>query len=111
MLGDPIQASEGPAPAVDPSLLLPQIIAHCLCEGDAADLAPDPQFMHARFRCHQIFRLLEFASKERNNTFTKNAVARAFGVDRSVVMRACQRGYGDLRRVEDIMNSQLIKNM
>jgi hypothetical protein len=36
-----MQASEGSAPAIDPSLLLPNIIDHCFYEGDAADLAPD----------------------------------------------------------------------
>jgi hypothetical protein len=85
-----MQASEEPTPAVDPSLLLPQIITHCLCEGDAADLALDPEFMHPRFRYHQILRSPNFASKERNITLAKSAVARAFGLDRSVVTRACQ---------------------
>jgi hypothetical protein len=42
MLGDSMQASEGLLPAVDPSLLLSQIVTHCLCQGDAADLVLDP---------------------------------------------------------------------
>jgi hypothetical protein len=53
-----------PAPVVDPTRLLPNIIRYCLFEGDASRLALDAQFMNEFFRAHQIVQLIEFASTE-----------------------------------------------
>jgi hypothetical protein len=50
------------APPVDPSRLVLNIIRYCLSEREGAHLALDRQFMSARFRAHQIVRLLEFSS-------------------------------------------------
>jgi hypothetical protein len=83
------------APAVDPSTLLPGIIRHCLSEGDAASLALDRQFMNARFRAHQIARLVEFCSSNLTITFSTRSIARAFGVKQLAVTRASLRGYED----------------
>jgi hypothetical protein len=57
-----MQDADGPAPAVDPFKLRPDIIHDFLSESEAARLWLDPVFMSAQFRAHQIVRLLEFAS-------------------------------------------------
>jgi hypothetical protein len=90
-----MEESDGPAPAIDPSRLLPNIIRHCLSEGDASDLALDPKFMNARFRAHQIVRLMEFASLKLHTKLSISSVARAFEVSHSAVSRANFRGYQD----------------
>jgi hypothetical protein len=88
-LEDPDQ----PAPAVDPTELLPNIVRYCLSEGDASRLALDTQFMNARFRAHQILRLIGCASTELHITLSARNVARAFETGLSVVKRAQLRGY------------------
>jgi hypothetical protein len=45
-----MDAADGPAPPINPSTLLPQIIRYCLFEGQATDLALDPQLMNAGWR-------------------------------------------------------------
>jgi hypothetical protein len=77
-----------PAPAVDPTGLLPNIIRYLLSDGDASRLAFDVQFMNARCRAHQIFRLIEFASTELHITLSARVVARAFEVGHSALKRA-----------------------
>jgi transposase len=84
-----------PAPAVDPTGLLPNITRSCLSEVDASRLALDAQFMNARFRAHQIVRLIEFVSTELHITLSTRAVARPFEVGHSAVKRAQPRGYDD----------------
>jgi transposase len=84
-----------PAPAVDTTGLLSNIIRYRLSEGNASHLALDAQFMNTRFRAHQIVRLIEFASTELHITLSARAVARALKVGQSAVKRAQLRGYDD----------------
>jgi hypothetical protein len=83
------------APAVDPTELLRNITRYCLSEGDASRPALGAQFMNARFRVHQIIRLIEFTSTELHITLSAKALARAFEVGHSAVKRAQLRGYED----------------
>jgi hypothetical protein len=83
-----------PARAVDPTGLLPNIICYCLSEGDASRLALNAQFITARFRAHQIVRLIEFASTELHITLSTKTIALAFEVGHSAMKRAQVRGYG-----------------
>jgi hypothetical protein len=46
-----IDAVDGITPPVNPSTFLPQIIRYYLSEGQAVDLALDPQFMNAGCLC------------------------------------------------------------
>jgi hypothetical protein len=87
---------DGPAPAVDPSTLLPGIIRHCLSEGEAARLALDGQVLNARFRAHQIARLVEFCSCDLTIILSTRSIGRAFGIKHSAVTRVTLRGYEDL---------------
>jgi hypothetical protein len=84
---------QGPAPALNPFQLIPNIIRYCLTEGDNARLALDPVFMSATFRAHQIVRLFRFGSDVLQISLPIRAVARAFETDHSVVKRARIRGY------------------
>jgi hypothetical protein len=90
-----MEDSGQPAPAVDLTGLLPNIIRYCLSEGDASRLALDAQFMNARFRAHHIVRLIEFASTELHITLSARVVARAFEVGHSAVKREQLRGHDD----------------
>jgi hypothetical protein len=85
--------AQGPAPALNPSQLIPNIIRDCLTEGDAARLALDRVFMSAPFRAHRIVRFFEFAPNVLHIPLTIREVARAFETDHSVVKRAQIRGY------------------
>jgi hypothetical protein len=94
---------EGPAPAIDPTRLLPKIIRYCLSEGDTSRLAPcasrlalDENFMNTTFRAHQIVRLHEFTSTDLHITISARAVASAFNVSHSAITRAKLHGYEDL---------------
>jgi hypothetical protein len=95
---------------IDLSVLLPNIITHSLCEGDAADLAFDPKYMHARFRCHQIVPLLGFASTQ--HSLHSRRIPLPVGLAWTVhLSREHARGATKISRpVEDTVNSQLIKN-
>jgi hypothetical protein len=84
------------APAIDPTGPLSNIIRYCLSEGHASRLALYVEFMNARFRVHQIVRLIEFASTELHITLSARSVARAFEVGHSAVKHAQLRGYDDL---------------
>jgi hypothetical protein len=84
-----------PAPAVDPTGLLPNIIRDCTSEGDASRLALDAQFMNARFRAHQIVRLINFASAELHIALSARDVARVVEVGHSAVKHALLQGYDD----------------
>jgi hypothetical protein len=84
-----------PAPDVDQTGLLSNIIRYYLSQGDASRLALNAQFMSARFWAHQIVRLIEFASTELHIILSARAVARAFEVGHSAVKRAQLRGYDD----------------
>jgi hypothetical protein len=90
-----MEDSDQPAPAVDPTGLLPNIIRSCLSEGDASRLALNAQFMNAHFQTHQIVRLIEFASTELHITLSARTVARAFEIGHSAAKRAQFRGYDD----------------
>jgi hypothetical protein len=90
-----MDSTQGPAPAIDPSQLLPNITRYCLTDGDAAHLALDGTFMNATFRSHQIVRLCEFASDVLHISLPIRAVARTFEADHSVVKRAQLRDYTD----------------
>jgi hypothetical protein len=90
-----MEDSDQPAPAVDPTGLMANIIRYCLSESDAPRLALDAQFMNAPFRAHKIVRLIEFASAELHITLSARAVARAFEVDYSAAKRAQLRGDDD----------------
>jgi hypothetical protein len=90
-----MEDSDQPAPAVDPTRLLPSIIRYRLSEDDASHLALDAQFTNARFRADQIVRLIEFASPELYITLSARAVARVFEVGHSAVKRAQLPGYDD----------------
>jgi hypothetical protein len=57
-----MDATDDPVSPVNPSILLGQVVRYCPSNGQAADLALDQQFMNARFRVHQIVRLMEFSS-------------------------------------------------
>jgi hypothetical protein len=83
-----MEISGDPAPAIDLSTRLPGIIHHCLREGPAAPLSLDAQFMNARFRAHEIVRLIECASAELHMTLTQRAIAGAFNVDYYAIKRA-----------------------
>jgi hypothetical protein len=93
-----------PAPAVDPTGLLSNIMHYSLSEGDASRLALDAQCMNTHFRAHQIVRLIEFASTELHITLLARVVARAFEIGYSVVKRAQLRGYDDPPAQGDIIN-------
>jgi hypothetical protein len=82
-----------PAPAVDPTGLLANIMHYCLSEGDAFRLALDAQFMNAWFQAHRIVRRVEFASAELHITLSARAVARAFEVGHSAMKLTQLRGY------------------
>jgi hypothetical protein len=90
-------AADGPALPLDPYILLPQIIRCCLSEGQAADLALDPQFMNARCRAHQIVRLMEFVSTELDLKFSIRSVARPFHIDHSPIKRSLLPHYEGAR--------------
>lgn len=90
-----MEDADGPAPPIDPSILLPDIVRYCLSDGEAARLALDAQFMNARFRAHQIVRLAEFAFTELDIALSKRSIARAFGISHPAVTRAQLRGYED----------------
>jgi hypothetical protein len=90
-----MENAEGPAPAVDPTRLLPEIIPYYLSEGDASRLAFDEKFTNATFRAHQIVRLHEFASTDLHIPLSARAVAHAFNVSHSTITRAKLRGYED----------------
>jgi hypothetical protein len=90
-----MQDANEPAPAINPTILIPNIIHHCLSANYAARLALDHQFMNARFRAHQIVRLLEFSSTELHVELSSRSVARAFGISHSAIARAKLRGYED----------------
>jgi hypothetical protein len=81
-----------PAPVVNPTMLLPNTIRDCVSEGDASHIALDSVFMNARFRAHQVVRLIEFASIELHIALSVRFVARAFDVSHSAVTRARLRG-------------------
>jgi hypothetical protein len=78
----------GPAPPIDLPTLLPQITRYCLSAGQAADLALDTQFLNARYRAHQMVRLMEFSSTELHLNLFIRSVARAFNIAHCAVTRA-----------------------
>jgi hypothetical protein len=90
-----MEDAEGPAPAADPTRLLPDIIRSCLSDGDASRLALDETLTNATFRTHQIVWLHEFASTDLHIILSARAVACAFNVSQSAVTRAKLRGYED----------------
>jgi hypothetical protein len=51
--------------------------------------------MKARYRSHQIVRLMEFSSTVLQINLSIRSVARAFNIDHSAVKWAILRGYGD----------------
>jgi hypothetical protein len=75
-----IQDAEGPAPAVDPSKHLPNIIHSCLSESDVAHLWSNAHFTSGQFRAHQISRFLEFAFTELHIALSSKFVGRAFEI-------------------------------
>jgi hypothetical protein len=88
-----MQDPNEPAPAANPTTLLPNIIRYCLLEGDPSCLALDSVFMNARFGAHQIVRLIEFASTGLNIALSVRSIARAFDVSHSAERRAKLRGH------------------
>jgi len=88
-----MEEASAPAPAVDPTILIPALISECISEGEAASLAVDQTFMSAQLRQHQIVRLMEFGHETFNRALEKRDVARAFHVNPEVVRRALKRGY------------------
>jgi hypothetical protein len=76
-----MDAADGPAPPVDPSTLLPQMIRYYFSE----ELAPDPalglQLMNAGCPTHQIVSPLQFSSTELDLKLSIRSVARAFNID------------------------------
>jgi hypothetical protein len=61
-----MDVADSPAPPVDSSTLLSQIIRDCFSEGQAANLALDSPLMNPACGAHQIVRVMEFSPTERD---------------------------------------------
>jgi transposase len=85
----------GPAPPINLPTHLPQITRYCLSAGRTADLARDTQFVNARYRAHQMVRLMELSSTELHLNPSVRSVARPFNITHCAVKRALLRGYED----------------
>jgi hypothetical protein len=85
----------GPAPPINLPTLLPQITRYCFSGGQTADLALNTQFVNARYRAHQMVRLMEFSSTELDLNFSIRSVTRVFNITHCAVKRALLRGYED----------------
>jgi hypothetical protein len=85
----------GPAPPINIPALLPQITRYCLSAGQTADLALDTQFVNARYRAHQMVRLMEFSSTDLRLNLSIWSVVRVFNISQGAVKRAPLRGYED----------------
>jgi hypothetical protein len=81
-----------PAPAIHLEVILPRIIQQYLCEGDACELALDGNFVHARFRAHQIYYLQTFGLNRLHKRLAIKAIARAFDVQSKDVRHALEKG-------------------
>jgi hypothetical protein len=90
-----MDVTDGPAPPVDPSIRLEQIVRYCLSDGQAANLALDQQFMDARYRAHQIMRLMEFSSSASQIKLSIRPAAWAFNIDHFAIKCAILRSYAD----------------
>jgi hypothetical protein len=90
-----VQDADRPAPTVDPSKLLLNIIHSCFSESDAARLWLYRRFTSAHFPGHQIVRLLEFASPELRITLSSRSFAYAFEINHSAIKGAQLPGHED----------------
>jgi transposase len=68
---------------------------YCLSADQTADLALDTQFVNARYRAHQMMRLMEFSSTELHFNISIRSVAREFNIAYCAVKHALLRGYED----------------
>jgi hypothetical protein len=84
-----MEISHDLTPAVDPSILLPNLIRYCLPKGLQRVL------LSRRRSRPPVVRLAEFAPTKLHLTLMKMDIARDFDSDHSAVNRALQRGYED----------------
>jgi hypothetical protein len=87
-----VTRSNSPAPAILLEVILPRIIQQGLCEGHACELAPDSNFVNARFRAHQIYSLHTFGLNKLHRRLAVKPIGRGFDVQPKDARHALEKG-------------------